>query len=86
MSGSENTPTLDFGAAPSSRPCLALICAGQAVVTSSTDGVRVLEVNPVLELGRGQSTTRGVIPGSKQATPTCRELTHSCAGWTPTGR
>jgi len=61
MSGLDNTPGLDFSAPRPDGACPALICAGQAVVTHPTDGVRVLEIGPALELGRGQSKTGGLI-------------------------
>ncbi|MES1205058.1 MAG: sigma 54-interacting transcriptional regulator [Pseudomonadota bacterium] len=46
-----------------------MICAGQAVVTHPTDGVRVLEINPALELGRGQSKVGALIPRFETGDP-----------------
>ncbi len=53
---------LDFGASPCGAACPVLICAGQAVTTGLTDGVRVMEISPALELGRGRAKTGGPIP------------------------
>ena len=41
MSGSDNTPMLDFGAPRHEGVCAVLICAGQAVATAMMEGVRV---------------------------------------------
>jgi transcriptional regulator with PAS, ATPase and Fis domain len=60
---------LDFGAPRHDGVCAVLICAGQAVATAMMEGVRAVEINPALELGRGRSRTGGPIPRFETGDP-----------------
>src|SRR6185295_14361910 len=69
MSGLDNTPMLDFVAPRTDDVCAVLICAGQAVATTGTAGVRAIEIKPALELGRGRAKTGGPIPRFETGDP-----------------
>ena len=64
MSALDNTPMLDLGAPRTDGVCPVLICAGQAVVTSTEvpESSRAVQIDPALELGRGQRKNGGLIP------------------------
>lgn len=67
MAGSENTPKLELIDPPEDRHCHVLICAGQAVTTALTDGVRLTEIASAIEVGRGSDM--GLVPRFSTADP-----------------
>jgi len=69
MSALDNTPMLDLGAPRTDGVCPVLICAGQAVSTDAPEDSRAVQIDPALELGRGQRKNGGLIPRFETADP-----------------